>query len=458
MNKAIILAAGEGTRMKSKKPKSMQPILGKPMLEYIVEELKQADIDEIICIVGHGGETIREYFKDSNIIFKDQPIGEDEFYGTGFAAIQAIDEIKDEDEVLIVCGDTPLIRHETLKRLMEFNANENFDMTVLTATIKNPTGYGRIVRSDSGYVKKIVEQKDADDSEKGISEINSGIFVYNGKNLKAALQKLTTNNASGEMYLTETVSLFRNMGLNVGGYIMEDFSEASGINSRKELMEANKIMQDRIILKHLENGVNILNPDAVIIEPEVIIGSDTIIYPNAILQGKTEIGEDCTIIGNTRIVDSIIKDNVFLDNVVIEHSIVNRDTKIGPFAHIRPNTEIGSNVKIGNFVELKNASFKNGSKAGHLAYIGDADVGENVNIGCGVVFVNYDGKNKYRSKVEDNAFIGSNSSLVAPVHIEEYGYIAAGSTITKDVSNGELAIERSEQKNIKDWVKRKGLK
>ncbi|HEY8363382.1 MAG TPA: bifunctional UDP-N-acetylglucosamine diphosphorylase/glucosamine-1-phosphate N-acetyltransferase GlmU [Tissierellaceae bacterium] len=458
MNISIILAAGESTRMKSKTSKVLHKICGKPLLKYVLEASKGAKVDKNIVIVGHSGDEVRDYFKDEDVIFKTQPIGEGIPYGTGFAVMQAEEFIEDGSTVVILYGDTPLIRESTIEKLIRYHEDNNLDATVLTAELENPTGYGRIIREDNGNILKIVEEKDASEEIKKIKEINSGIYCFNGKLLKESLSKINNNNAQNEYYITDVIEILKSEGHNVGAYKIEDASEIHGVNSRVQLAFCEKIMRDRINNYHMANGVTIVDPGNTYIEYSVKIGRDTIIYPGVVLEGETEIGEDCIIRGNTRIVNSIISNGVSIESSVIEESFVGENTKIGPYAHLRPNSHIGKNVKIGNFVEVKNSNIMDNTKASHLAYIGDADVGKNVNIGCGVVFVNYDGRQKHRTTVGDNAFIGSNSNLVAPVNIEPWAYIAAGSTITKEVKEGELSVARARQVNIPGWVEKKGLK
>ncbi|EGY79782.1 bifunctional UDP-N-acetylglucosamine diphosphorylase/glucosamine-1-phosphate N-acetyltransferase GlmU [Peptoniphilus indolicus] len=457
MKVSVILAAGEGSRMKSKKPKVIHEILGEPMLGYVVKAARESDVSRVSVIVGHGKEEIVKRFENSELIFRTQPIGDDVPYGTGFAVMQAIEDFEDEDTVLILNGDTPLVKADTLNGLMEYHERGNFSCTILTADMQNPFGYGRIVRNEDAQITRIVEEKDAGGKEKLIREINSGIFVFNGRELKNSLKNLNTDNSQGELYLTDVVKDLFESEKRIGGYKLKDNTEILGINSRDSLCIANEIMQTRVNVEYMKKGVTMIDSKSIIIEPTVEIGRDTKIYPGAILQGNTVIGEDCTIYGNTRIIDSKIGNGVIIDNALIEESVVGDGTTIGPFAHLRPKSNVGKKVKIGNFVEVKNTNFGDGSKAGHLAYIGDADVAEDVNVGCGVVFVNYDGKNKFRSQIDEGAFLGSNSNIVAPVHVEKNGYIAAGSTITKDVVEGQLAIERADRRDIKGWVTKKGL-
>lgn len=458
MNISIILAAGEGTRMNSNVPKVLHKVCGRPILEYVIDASKNANVEKNYVIVGHGGEKVKEEFKDHDITFKTQPIGEDHPYGTGYAVMQAVDEIEDGSTVVILYGDTPLIRDATIKNLIKFHKENEFKGTVLTAKLSDPKGYGRILRDEFGNISKIVEDKDASPSEREINEINSGIYCFDGALLKDALGNITDDNAQNEYYVTDVVEILKEAGHNVGAYVIEDSDEISGINSRAQLAFCEEVIRKRINEHHMENGVTLINPSNTYIESGVKIGRDTIIYPGVTLEGDTEIGEDCIIRQGSRIENSKIMNKVVIESSLVENSFVDNHTKIGPNAHLRPNCHIGKNIKIGNFVEVKNSIMGDNSKAGHLSYIGDADIGYNVNIGCGVVFVNYDGREKFRTLVGDNCFIGSNSNIVAPVNIEDWAYIAAGSTITKNVGEGDLSIARAEQVNKEGWVERKGYK
>lgn len=457
MKKAIVLAAGEGKRMKSSMPKVLHRVLGLPMLEHVIRELKALDIDDIIVIIGHGKEHILEAYKDRDVKFLEQPIGEGAPYGTGYAVMQAMDEINPEDEVLVVCGDTPLIRHESLRVLMDNNKAANTKACVMTSIVEDNFGYGRIVKNNEGEVISIVEEKDASDEIRRIKEVNSGIYVFEGSALIDNLNLLDTNNSSGELYLTDVIRILNDKGEKVGAEIIADNSELLGVNSRVQLSECEAVLRKRVNTHWMNEGVTIVNPDMVIIEPDVKIGKGTIIYPNVRLMGTTEIGERCTLEGDTRILNTKIGNECVIQSSYMEDSEVKDKVSVGPFAHFRPHTLVEEGAHIGNFVELKNSHFGEHSKAGHLAYVGDADVGKDVNIGCGVITVNYNGKEKFRTTIEDGAFIGSNVNLVAPVKIEKNAYIACGSSITKDVESEALAIERAEQKNIAGWVRRKNL-
>jgi len=454
---SIILAAGEGTRMKSKLPKVLHKICGKPLLSHVINTAKSSGIDKNIVIIGNKSELVRETIEEE-VTFIEQPMGEGVPYGTGFAVMQAKDFIEDDSHVIILYGDTPLITSETIKNIIDFHKDGNYEATVLSADFNDPTGYGRIIRDKNGNVEAIVEHKDASELQREIKEINSGIYCFNGKSLKIALDRLDNNNAQNEYYITDAIKILNDLGLRVGGFKILDSEEIFGINSRIQLAEAEKIMRKRINNAHMANGVTIINPENTYIDADARIERDTIIYSGVIIEGKTIIGEDCIIGQNSRIVDSVIGNRVEIQISTIIESKVDDDAHIGPYAYLRPNSEIGKNVKIGDFVEVKNAKIGENSKASHLAYIGDATVGKGVNISCGAIFVNYDGKNKHRTTVHDNAFIGCNTNLVAPVEVEEGAYIAAGSTITERVPKGSLSIARARQVNKEGWVERKGLK
>ena len=448
--KAIVLSAGKGTRMKSKLPKVVHKVCGKEMVNHVITASKSAGVQEVVTILGHQHDIVESVLPEGtvSVIQKEQ-------LGTGHAVKIAKEHIKDDDTVVILCGDTPLVKGDTLKKLFSYHLENDFHATVLTAETENPRGYGRIIRDNNDKLLKIVEEKDANSQEKLIKEINSGIYCFNGKSLREALDLIKNDNSQGEFYLTDTIYIMRDKGLNVGAFKGSDIEEVIGVNSKVELAKAESIMRKQINEKHMLNGVTIIDPNSTYIDLDVKIEQDTIIYPGVSLQGNTKIERECIIGANTSIVDSKIGNNTDIKNSTIIESTVGENTNIGPYAYLRPNSVIGNNCKIGDFVEVKNATIGDNSKASHLAYVGDANIGKNVNIGCGVVFVNYDGKNKFKSTVKDNAFIGSNSNIVAPVMIEEFAYIATGSTITEDIPNGALAIARTRQTNKENWVFKK---
>lgn len=449
MNMSIILAAGEGTRMKSETPKTLHKVCGKEMIKYVIEAAKSSKIEKNIVVLGHGKEKVGNNIKDMNVITVEQPIGKDAPYGTGYAVMAAQAFINDDDNVVILVGDGPLIRKETLLAFMDYHKEKEYAVSIMTALLDNPKGYGRIVRNQDSSIMGIVEEKDASEEIKLIKEINTGIYCFNGKLLKYALSKIDTNNSQGEYYLTDTIKVLNNEGHKIGGWVLDDSTDIKAVNDRVQLAEVNKIMQNRINKKNMLLGVTIIDPEHTYIEDSVVIGSDTVIYPGTYLEGNTVIGTNCTIGPNTRIISTSIGNEVTIESSKVVESKIGNKTTVGPFAYLRPETILGENVKIGDFVEVKKSFIGDNSKSSHLAYIGDAHIGKDVNIGCGVVFVNYDGKQKHTTVIGDGAFIGSNSNLVAPVNIQQGGYVACGSTITEDVEEGDLAIARARQVNKK---------
>ncbi|WP_297376689.1 bifunctional UDP-N-acetylglucosamine diphosphorylase/glucosamine-1-phosphate N-acetyltransferase GlmU [uncultured Helcococcus sp.] len=454
MNKVIILAAGEGTRMKSNISKVLHKLCNRPILSYMIDASIESKVDEVIVIVGNNEDQVKEAFGDK-VKYVRQEIGEGIPYGTGYAVKLAEDFIGDNDNILVLTGDVPLISKETIVGLMDKHNKENNLATVLTADFEDPSGYGRIVKNENGQFQKIVEHKDCSPEELEVKEINSGIQVFNGEKLKYALNKLDTNNSQGELYLTDVFDILQEEKGKIDTYKLSDNEEIMGINDKIQLAQVEKVMRRRINESYMRDGVILENPETITIEKGVKIGRDTIIEQNTKILGNTEIGENCLIGMNTRINDAKIGNNVTIFSSFIDQAVVGDGSDLGPFARLRPKAELKENVHVGNFVEVKNAVLDDGVKAGHLAYIGDADVGKRVNVSCGVIFSNYDGKNKFRSTIGDDAFLGANVNIVSPINIADKGFLAAGSTITKDVAEGELAVERSEQKNIKGYYTRK---
>lgn len=449
--KAIILAAGEGSRMKSNKPKVLHEILNKSMADYVIDTAKACGAEEICVVVGHKAEEVKAGIKAEGASFALQ----EEQKGTGHAVMMAGDFIDENSDMLILYGDTPLVTGETLTKLVEVHRAEGHSVTVVSSKIDDPSGYGRIMRDDHGGFCRIVEHKDATETERLINEINTGIYIFNGRALKEALGKLNNNNAQGEYYLTDCLELILRAGGKVEAVIAKDADEFSGVNSRVQLAEATKIMKNRINRRHMENGVTLVDPENTYIGSDVKIGVDTVILPGCVLEGNTKIGVGCEIGPNSRLTDTKLGDGVkFQTSTAIESEIGNEAT-VGPFAYIRPNCHIGNKVKVGDFVEVKNSNIGDGTKIPHLSYVGDTDAGEKINFGCGSIMVNYDGKKKHRTTIEDHVFVGCNVNLVAPVTVKRGAYIAAGSTITKDVSEDALAIARARQQELADWVKRR---
>ena len=444
---SVILAAGMGTRMKSKMPKVLHKVCGKPLSKWVIDASKAAGADKVCAVVGHKAETVKEVLGDV-CEFALQA----EQKGTGHAVMQAIDVIKNsKGEVVILNGDTPLITAETINKAIEYHKNNGNKATVITAILDDATGYGRIVRDNDGSVLKIVEQKDASEEEKKINEVNSGMYVFDAQSLVYALDKITPNNAQGEYYLTDTLEILLSAGKKIGGYAISDNDEIRGINDRVQLNEAEKIMQKRINEYHMRNGVTMRNPESVYIEDGVEIGNDTEICQNVTIKSGTKIGSDCVIGSGSMLDRAVIHDGVDVLSSVILESEVGEGTHVGPFAYIRPNCHVGKEVKVGDFVELKNSNIDDGTKISHLTYIGDSDVGKRVNFGCGTVTCNYDGKKKYRTTIGDDCFVGCNTNFVSPINVGDGVYIAAGSTITEDIPENSLSIARARQVNKEGW-------
>lgn len=451
MNKcAIILAAGQGKRIKSNLPKVLHKACGKEMVNHVIDTMRSAGIDDVNVIIGKGADFVKERTSSRNVSLSLQ----EEQLGTGHAVICAKDFLVGKTGVVaIFTGDAPLIKPETVSNLIETHISEKNFATLLTSKIQNPLGYGRIVRSN-GNVEKIVEHKDCNDEQLKIDEVNAGMYCFDIASLLDALNNLSNNNAQGEYYLTDVIEIIKSQGKKIGAMIT-DFEETLGVNSRAELAVVENILRKRINATHLDNGVTIIDPLNTYIGVDVEIGQDTIIYPGNVLEGNTIIGEGCVLYPNSRISNSTIGNNVEIQSSVILDSTIGEATTVGPFAYIRPESNIGSHARIGDFVEIKKSTIGDGTKVSHLTYIGDAEVGTNCNFGCGTVVVNYDGKKKHKTLIGDNAFIGCNTNLVSPVEVEDNAYIAAGSTITKKVPAGSLAVARARQSNIEGWVERK---
>lgn len=448
--KVVILAAGQGTRMRSEVPKVLHRVLDKTMAGYVIEASQEAGANDICVIVGHQSAMVKNTLKDmyDNINFAVQK----EQLGTGHAVMQAGDFIKDGN-ILVLCGDTPLITAETIKKLCSVHESSDNSVTVVSMVVNDPTGYGRIVR-ENGNFAKIVEQKDANEKEAEINEVNTGVYIFKAEYLNKAFEKLGNNNSQGEYYLTDTLEIIKNDGGKVGIMVADDADEFMGVNSKLQLSQAIAVMKERINTKLMLEGVTITDPANTYIGKDVKIAPDTIIYPGCMLEGKTVIGKSCIIGPNTRITSSQVDDCVTIQMSVLNDAKVKSFTTVGPFAYLRPKSCIGEHCRIGDFVEIKNSNIDDGTKVSHLTYVGDSDVGKCVNFGCGTVTVNYDGKNKYRCKIGNEVFIGCNTNLVAPVEIADRAYTAAGSTITKNVPEDSLAIARNRQENKEGWRKK----
>ncbi len=447
---AVILAAGQGTRMKSKLYKVLHPVCGKPMVEHVVDQVSKMELEKIVTIIGHGAEKVKSQLGD-----RSEYALQEEQLGTAHAVMQAEPVLDGKEGVtLVVCGDTPLVTSETMEALLKRHEETGAKATILTAEPEDATGYGRIIRNDEGNVERIVEHKDASEEERRVKEINTGTYCFDNKVLFDLLKEVDNDNVQGEYYLPDVIELLKKQGEVVTAYQTPDFDETLGVNDRVALSKAETIMKKRINEQHMRNGVTIIDPANTYISPAAEIGRDTVLQPGTVINGNTVIGEDCEIGPNTEITDCAIGDETVIRQSAAYDSKIGSRVNIGPFAHIRPASDIGDEVKIGNFVEVKKASFGKGSKASHLSYIGDAKVGEDVNIGCGSITVNYDGKNKHLTVIEDGAFIGCNSNLVAPVTVGENAFVAAGSTITKDVPGKALSIARARQTNKEGYADR----
>jgi bifunctional UDP-N-acetylglucosamine pyrophosphorylase/glucosamine-1-phosphate N-acetyltransferase len=453
----VILAAGKGTRMKSDLVKVLHPLLGLPMLSYPIDlSLSEIKAEKTVVVIGHQADRIKERFKDPRVQF----VLQEEQLGTGHAVLQTIPFLQTfSGTVLILCGDVPLVKAETIHSFIDTFWRNESHLSVLTAAVEKPFGYGRIIRSPEGWLEKIVEEKDASKEEKGIREINTGIFCMRASFLNEGLKEIGQENAQGEYYLTDLVEIARKKGLRCSAHRVADSMEVMGINTRVDLAIAQeKLRQDKV--KNLMlSGVTIVDPKNTYVDRTVEVGRDTVLYPNCSLQGRTRIGDRCIIEPNSKISDSIIANGVTIrSNSVITESKVEEGASIGPFAHLRPLSEVKTKARIGNFVEVKKSVIGKGSKANHLAYIGDSTVGEEVNIGAGTITCNYDGFDKHQTIIGDRVFVGSNVELVAPVKIGNRSSIGAGTTITKNVPEGALAISRVKQKNIKGWWKKMELR
>jgi bifunctional UDP-N-acetylglucosamine pyrophosphorylase / glucosamine-1-phosphate N-acetyltransferase len=451
---AVILAAGQGTRMKSKLYKVLHPVCGKPMVQHVVDQVKKLNIQEMVTVIGHGAELVKAQLgEESHYALQEEQLG------TAHAVMQAQQSLEGKEGVtIVVCGDTPLIKAETMESLFKHHEELSAKATILTARIDDPTGYGRIIRNEDGIVEKIIEHKDATEAERKINEINTGTYCFDNAALFEALKMVSNDNVQGEFYLPDVVEILKKQGEVVTAYQTNDLEETLGVNDRVALAEAERIMRSRINEGHMRNGVTIIDPANTYIESDVVVGQDTILLPGTILKGRTVIGADCQIGPNSEIDTCEVGDETVIRQSAAYNSTIGSLVNIGPFAHIRPDSTINDEVKIGNFVEIKKAVFGKGSKASHLSYIGDAEVGNDVNIGCGSITVNYDGKNKFLTKIEDGVFIGCNSNLVAPVTIGKGAYVAAGSTVTKDVPGNAMAIARAHQVNKEDYVDKLNLK
>lgn len=447
----ILLAAGEGKRMKSTYPKVLHRLCGKPMVNYIADAVRKVRPKRFLVVTSQEGAKAvgSELDRGVEVVVQDRPLG------TGHA-IQATKGVLKgfSGTILVVCGDTPLLTSETLKDLTKVHVRSEAVATVLTAKLSRPRGYGRIIRGDGG-IKKIIEERDATPDERFIREVNTGTYCFDSKKLFRALQKIKPDNDQQEYYLTDVIEVLNSAGEKVVAKQAEDETEVMGVNSRVELADAEMILRARINEFFMEKGVTLVHPPLTYIDADVRIGRDTIIYPLSFLFGKTVVGEGCHIGPSCQITDSVVGDGVTMSFTVLERVRIEKGARIGPFSHLRPETTVGEGGKVGSFVEIKKTDIGKGSKVPHLSYVGDATIGKDVNVGAGTITCNFDGVAKNRTVIEDKAFIGSDSILIAPVKIGKGAYTGAGSIISEDVPADALAIERTEQRNIKGWAKRK---
>ncbi|MCW8860293.1 MAG: bifunctional UDP-N-acetylglucosamine diphosphorylase/glucosamine-1-phosphate N-acetyltransferase GlmU [Deltaproteobacteria bacterium] len=458
MNKglaAVILAAGKGTRMRSALPKVLHPLCGAPMLYYPLEAARQADFRQLKVVIGHRSEKVKDAFASDDLTWIEQT----DQLGTGHALMCAADSLRGySGPLLLLCGDVPLLKPGSLKQLQNYHSQQQAAVTVLTAQMPNPQGYGRVIR-DGEQILQIVEEKDASEEQRQVTEINTGTYLFDAAFVLSALKGLNKNNAQGEYYLTDVVAAAVAAGKKTRALCIDDPTEVMGINDRCQLAEAEVLMRWKINADLMFGGVSMIDPTTVYIDNGVELGVDTMIHPNVHLRGKTSIGKNCIIETGVVVVDSQIADGVHLKaGSVIEESQIGPSCVIGPMAHLRPGNVLTGNNKIGNFVEMKKSILGEKSQASHLTYIGDSEVGRNVNFGCGTITCNYDGVNKHKTIVEDDVFVGSDCQFVAPVTIGRNSLIAAGSTITKDVPADSLALSRTDQKVIEGWRLRKQKK
>ena len=452
----VVLAAGIGKRMKSSLPKVLHSIQGTTMLQHVVNTLQELKPLRIVVVAGQHLEKIKASLQDiDRISFAEQR----EPRGTGDALLRAVSFLgKGKETTIVVNGDSPLITRETLRKFLALHRKRRNALSLLSFIAEEPKSYGRLIRDQRGYVISVIEDRDATASQKAINEVNSGVYAIEPEALRL-LDEIKLNKSKGEYYLTDIVHIAREKGMRMDAFQIGYEDEFIGVNTREELEKAGRLMKDRIIKRWKDRGVNFIDTGSVFLSSSTHIGKGTVVYPNVHLEGNTRIGRDCTIYPNVRICESVIEDGaVIKDSTLIESSVVKERALVGPFAHLRPGSEIGVKAKIGNFVEVKKSIIGPGTKASHLSYLGDAKIGRDVNIGAGTITCNYDGHSKDVTTIEDGVFIGSDSQLIAPVRVGKGAYLGAGSTITKDVPSKALALSRVEQVNIEGWVTKRESK
>ncbi|MEV7418069.1 bifunctional UDP-N-acetylglucosamine diphosphorylase/glucosamine-1-phosphate N-acetyltransferase GlmU [Streptomyces sp. NPDC089919] len=451
----VVLAAGEGTRMKSATPKVLHEISGRSLVGHVVAASRELDPQDLVVVVGHAREQVRAHLEEHYA--GTRTAVQHEQNGTGHAVRMALEELGGtvDGTVIVVCGDTPLLTGETLRELAQTHAGDGNAVTVLTAEVPDSTGYGRIVRDAQGAVTAIVEHKDASEDQRAIREINSGVFAFDGKLLVEALGQVRTDNSQGEEYLTDVLGILRGAGHRVGASVGGDHREILGINNRVQLAEARTLLNARLLERAMLAGVTVVDPASTLVDVSVTFGQDAVVHPGTQLLGATHIAAGAEVGPNTRLTDTRVGEGARVDNTVADRAVIGAGATVGPFAYLRPGTDLGPKSKAGAYVEMKNATVGEGTKVPHLSYVGDATIGAFTNIGAASVFVNYDGESKHHTTVGSHCRTGSDNMFVAPVTIGDGAYTAAGSVITKDVPPGALAVARGQQRNIEGWVARK---
>lgn len=446
---AVVLAAGEGARMRSDLPKVLHRISGRPMVAYVVDAVREAGIRRALVVVSKQPKEMTAWLSGAEVVVQKEQLG------TAHALLKAEPHLRDfKGTVLVLCGDTPLISPETLKAMARHHRKTGAAATILTTVMQNPTGYGRVLRT-ADSVERIVEERDASPPERKIKEINTGTYCFDKEKLFSSLPKIQRENRQKEFYLTDVIEILRASGHKISSYQASEEAEVMGVNTRKELAEAERIMRLRIIEKWMARGVTFIDPNSTFVGGEVRIGRDTTIYPYTFLEGKTTVGNGCTVGPSVRLVDSRVGNEVEIQYAVVRDSVIEDGASLGPFCSLRGGTRIKKGCKVGSFVEIKKSEIGEGSKVPHLSYVGDTLIGKNVNVGAGAVTCNYDGVKKNRTVIEDDVFVGSDTMLVAPVRVGKGAVTGAGSVITKNVPAYSLGLERSEQKNIEGWAKKK---
>ncbi|MFF8944242.1 bifunctional UDP-N-acetylglucosamine diphosphorylase/glucosamine-1-phosphate N-acetyltransferase GlmU [Streptomyces sp. NPDC014864] len=452
----VVLAAGEGTRMKSATPKVLHEICGRSLVGHVLASARELKPEHLVVVVGHAREKVTAHLAEVDP--QARTAVQEKQKGTGHAVRMGLEELGGsvDGTVVVVCGDTPLLTGRTLQSLTATHAEDGNAVTVLTAEVPDATGYGRIVRDGaSGAVTAIVEHKDATESQRAIREINSGVFAFDGRLLAQALGKVRTDNSQGEEYLTDVLGILREAGHRVGACVAEDHREIAGINNRVQLAEARRTLNDRLLTEAMLAGVTVVDPATTWVDVTVVFEQDVTVLPGTQLHGSTQLGEGCVVGPNSRLTNTRVGRGARVDNTVSDGAVIGAEASVGPFAYLRPGTRLGLKSKVGTYVETKNASIGEGTKVPHLSYVGDATIGEYSNIGAASVFVNYDGQDKHHTTVGSHCRTGSDNMFVAPVTIGDGAYTAAGSVITRDVPPGSLAVARGQQRNIEGWVARK---